>query len=84
MLPIFQTSITFGKIDGDTGEALTAGDLRVQVVRCAQNLLQFGCTQNDRLVIIARNHHYLTPLALAAICIGAPFAPLDVSHATGS
>lgn len=71
------------KINFDTGESLNLASLRILAIRCAQNLIKFGCSQNDRIVIIARNHHYLSPLVLAALCIGTPVAPLDVFHVSG-
>lgn len=71
------------KIDGDTGESLTLQQIRIQTIRCAQNLIRLGYTQNDRIAIIARNHHHLTSLVIAALCIGCPIAPLDVIHVKG-
>lgn len=66
------------KINGDTGEAVTRGEMRMRTIRCAKNLMKLGCTHNDRIGIVARNHHHLTPLALGALCIGSAINPLDV------
>ncbi|XP_031628671.1 4-coumarate--CoA ligase-like 7 [Contarinia nasturtii] len=66
------------QINGDTGETLTKAEVRKRTIRCAQNLIRLGCKQNDCISIISRNHHNLTPLLYAAICIGSPVSPLDV------
>lgn len=58
-------------------------EIRLRTIRIAQNLLKLGCTQSDRIAIIARNSHDLTPLALASILIGTPFAGLDLDMLKG-
>lgn len=67
------------QIDGDTGEGLTKVEIRRQTIQLAQNLKGLGCTQNQRIALIARNHHNITPLLYSAFCIGAPLCPLDVA-----
>ncbi|XP_055297897.1 uncharacterized protein LOC129566201 [Sitodiplosis mosellana] len=66
------------QINGDTGETLTKSEIRSRSIRCAQNLTKLGCTQDDRIGIVARNHHNLTPLFFGALCIGTPISPMDV------
>lgn len=63
---------------------MTLKEVRLNAIRCAKNLSKINFTQNDRIAIIARNHHHLTPLTLAALFIGCPIAPLDVYHVNGS
>lgn len=67
------------QINGDTGQGLTKAEIRRQTIKCAQNLKKLGCTANQRIAIIARNHHNLTPLLYSAFCLGAPVCPLDVN-----
>ncbi|XP_037039721.1 probable 4-coumarate--CoA ligase 3 isoform X2 [Bradysia coprophila] len=67
------------QIDGDTGEAMVMREIRIRTIRIAQNLLKQGCTQDDRVAIIARNAHNITPLAAALLCIGTPFNALDIN-----
>lgn len=68
----------FIQIDGDTGETLKTADIRQRTIRCAQHLINLGCSQDQRMAIIAGNHHNLTPLLFAAFCIGSPITPMDV------
>lgn len=72
------------QIDGDTGETLTKAEIRTRTIRCAQNLTKLGCTQNDCIGIVARNHHNLTPLLYGAFCIGARISPLEVAIIKGT
>ncbi|KAG4074215.1 hypothetical protein HA402_015518 [Bradysia odoriphaga] len=71
------------QIDGDTGESMVMSEIRISTIRIAQNLLKQGCTQNDRVAIIARNAHIITPLAAALLCIGTPFNALDINMIKG-
>lgn len=80
---LYMKPILYEQINGDTGEALTKGEVRQRTIRCAQHLTKLGCTQNERIAIVARNHHNLTPLLFAAFSIGAPIAPLDVEIGKG-
>lgn len=67
----------FVQIDGDTGVALKMHEIHLRAIRIAQNLLKLGCTQSDRIAIFAQNTHNLTPLAVASVFIGTPFAAQD-------
>lgn len=71
------------QIDGDTGEKQTVTEIRQRTMRCAQHLIKLGCTQDQRIAIIARNHHNLTPLIFSAFCIGSPITPMDVIIVNG-
>lgn len=73
----------FDQIDGDTGETLTKAEIRIRTIRCAQRLTELGCTQSDRIGVIARNHHNLTPLLFGAFCIGTPIFLLHVTFSEG-
>ncbi|XP_055297527.1 uncharacterized protein LOC129566039 [Sitodiplosis mosellana] len=66
------------QINGDTGETMTKSEIRIRSIRCAQNLAKLGCTQNDCIGVVARNHHNLTPLLYGAIFNGSPICPFDV------
>lgn len=57
---------------------MTKAEALKRTLRCAQNLQKLGCSQDDCIGIVARNHHNLTPLLYAALCIGVPVTPLDV------
>lgn len=48
-------------------------------IRAALNLQSLGYEQGDIFGIIARNSHYVAPIAFASICIGCPINPLDPS-----
>lgn len=66
------------QINGDTDEGITKAEVRSRTIQCAKNLIKLGCTLDQRIAIIARNHHNLTPLMFAALCVGAPISPLDI------
>lgn len=67
------------KINAETGETMTKAEVRRRTVRCAQHLRKLGCTPDQRIAIVARNHHNLTPLLFASFCIGTPSTALDVT-----
>lgn len=48
-------------------------------IRAALNLQSLGYEKGDIFGIIARNSHYVAPIAFASICIGCPINPLDPS-----
>lgn len=62
---------------------MTKAEVRLRTIRCVQNLRKLGCTTNDRIAVIARNNHNLTPLLFAAFCNGSPLSPLDVVTVKG-
>lgn len=62
---------------------MVMSEIRIRTIRLAQNLLEHGCTQNDRVAIVARNSHNITPLAAALLCIGTPFNAVDINLIKG-
>lgn len=58
---------------------VTNEELRIKAIRVAQNLEALGFKTNDIFGVIAKNHHDLTPVVLAAFCMGCPISALDPS-----
>lgn len=71
------------QINGDTGESLTKAEVRRRTIQCAKNLIKFGCNSDQRIAVIARNHHNLIPLMFSCFCIGTPITALDIGILLG-
>lgn len=90
--PLYNSKVSIGRVIIDTLErnpkkvlqvndnnymSLTAEDIRLKTIRTAQNLQKLGLKTNDVIGIVAGNTHHLTPIVLAAFCLGCPLSPLD-------
>lgn len=79
------------QLDTDTGLALTAAELRLRIVRVAQNLSGLGFRRGDMAAVACCNSENLAPLALGLMVAGMPFIALptvgfngdDLGHLMG-
>lgn len=58
---------------------MTFDEIRTKSIRAAQNLLDRGYKPKQSFVLLARNHHHVTPIVFATISIGCPLNCLDPS-----
>ncbi|EDS27150.1 luciferin 4-monooxygenase [Culex quinquefasciatus] len=79
------------QLDTDTGVLLTAEELRLRIVRVAQNLSALGFRRGDMAAMACSNSENLAPLALGLMVAGVPFIALptvgfngdDLGHLMG-
>lgn len=79
------------QLDTDTGVLLTAEELRLRIVRVAQNLSGLGFRRGDMAAVACSNSENLAPLALGLMVAGVPFIALptvgfngdDLGHLMG-
>ncbi|XP_058839555.1 probable 4-coumarate--CoA ligase 1 [Topomyia yanbarensis] len=64
------------QIDGDTGRTMTRSEMRLRVVRVAQNLQKLGYGVGDIASVVAVNSENLAPLILGLQVIGVGFNAL--------
>uniref|UniRef100_A0A336MN89 CSON002658 protein n=1 Tax=Culicoides sonorensis TaxID=179676 RepID=A0A336MN89_CULSO len=62
----------------ETGKKVTAAEMYKNSVNVARSYLQMGLTENDVVLIILNNHHFVAPIVVGATFIGAAFCALEV------
>lgn len=67
------------KISHDSGVQLTNNEIRLRIIRTAQNITNLGFKEDDIFTIIARNSENLAPLVFGSMAIGCPVNTLDPS-----
>lgn len=55
---------------------MTYDEIRLKTIRSAQNLLKRGIQSREVFGFMLEHTDYLSPLILAALCLGCPIAPL--------
>ncbi|XP_055594638.1 probable 4-coumarate--CoA ligase 2 [Uranotaenia lowii] len=65
------------QIDGDTGRTMTRAQMRLHIVRVAQNIQSLGYGVGDIASVVAVNSEYLAPLVLGLQVIGVGFNALS-------
>lgn len=68
--------IAFHQINDETGVRMTYHDIRLKVIRVAQNLLNRGFKPRDVFGFLVENSDDLVPLMVASLCLACPMAPL--------
>lgn len=58
---------------------MTYDELRIKIIRAAQNLQKRGYKSKEVFGVLARNSHELAPIIFASIAIGSPVNTLEPS-----
>lgn len=58
-------------------------EIRKKTIRAAQHLHKMGFGEHDVIGIVAKNHHYLAPIAFASMSLAAALNPMDPNFKTG-
>ena len=65
------------KVSADSGIKFSYDEIRIKMVRAAQNLQKRGYNSKEVFTILAKNSHHLAPIVFASLAIGSAVNTLD-------
>lgn len=71
------------KINSDSGEKLTAKEVRKRAIRLAECLRHLGITENDVIGLCSENRVDFPVVIFATFIIGATLGPLNPTYTPG-
>lgn len=76
-------NVYFSQTDGKTGKKISASELRIRIIQCAKSLQsKYGIKDGDVIGLFTENRLEFPVVLLAAFCLGATVAPLNVTYTT--
>lgn len=67
----------YPQISNDSGIQLSYDEIRIRIIRAAQNLQKRGVNTKMVFGVLAKNSHHLAPIVFASMCLGCPVNALD-------
>ncbi|XP_055308228.1 probable 4-coumarate--CoA ligase 1, partial [Sitodiplosis mosellana] len=79
---ILKSCINFGpkiaQVSADSGIKLSNDEIRIKMIRAAQNLQKRGYNSKEVFAVLAKNSHHLAPIVFASLAIGSAVNTLDL------
>lgn len=72
-----------GQVSDSSGVRLSNRMLRLNAIRAAEHLALLGVGEGDVLALVAKNHHHVAAVVVAAMALAAPVNTLDPHFTCG-